>query len=320
MQMVVIVHVLLGCVIAEDIGSPPLVRGPRTQDSGEDDPGPRPDSREPGDSDEPVDTSVPTPSDEQACYLGADRAGETCLDLVDYDPSWGADYAYPEPYQGSAQYRAPLRYVDLVVQDPDLKLAPNFVLGELMQEVKGRYAVYQTHVVQHLQDIRDETGGSITVNSGYRNVTYNAGVGGASSSRHQYGDAVDMKSGAVGLAELGSVCEDHGAGYVGYYDTHVHCDWRGDSLDEAFYGGARSGTSVARPTLSAQLVWQGRDLVAPAQGWDEGEPLREWTAMAADGSILSSQAGPRFRPPAGAARVRVVVGREVIREVKLAPG
>jgi hypothetical protein len=312
----VIVQLLVACFPTDDVGTPPLVRGPRTQDSGEYDPGPLPDS-DPTDSDEPQDTSVPIPSGQQACYLGADRTWETCLDLVDYDPAWGSDYDYPEPYQGSSQYIEPLRYVDLSAQDPDLKLAPNFVLSEFMSEAKGRYGVFQTHVVDHLQDIRDQTGGPITVNSGYRNVTYNAGVGGVSSSRHVYGDAVDMTSGVVGLSALGEICDAHGAGYVGYYDTHVHCDWRADPLDAAFYGGARAGIELPSSPLSAELVWAGRALRAPAQGWDEGQPLREWRAWSRDGRLLAEQTGASFTPPTEATRVEVVVGREVILEVEL---
>ena len=102
----------------------------------------------------------------------------------------------------------------------------------------------------------------MNIHSGYRNVTYNADVGGVSSSRHQYGDAIDMSSGSASLDALAEHCQDLGAGYVGWYETHIHCDWRDDALDEEFYGPAPPPASPPGP---------------PARvGHEEGPPLREW--------------------------------------------
>ena len=183
------------------------------------------------------DTGV-APSNEQVCYPGADGAWTTCLPLVDWQAGWGADYAYPDPMDGSALYRAPIRFVDLSEGDPGVMLAANFALSELMQEHKGRYGVFQPHAVERIQALRERVGGPVTINSGYRNVTYNAGVGGATWSRHMYGDALDMRSSAASLDALAGHCEALGAGYIGWYETHIHCDWRDDPLDEAFFGPA----------------------------------------------------------------------------------
>lgn len=172
----------------------------------------------------------------EVCYPGADSAGDTCVPVVAWDPAWGSDYEYPEPLDGSAAYSKPARFVDLSAVDPALALAPNFVLDEFMQEWKGRYGVYQPHVVETLQAMRSDSGGALYVNSGYRSPGYNASLeGSATWSRHMYGDAVDMYSATLSLSELGDLCESYGADYVGMYSSHVHCDWRYSPLEPAFY-------------------------------------------------------------------------------------
>ena len=247
----------------------------------------------------------------QACYLGPDRDDSVCVDVVDYDPAWGSDYSYPEPYGGDPQYDAPARYVDLLSVDADLELAPNFVLGEVMQDWKGRYGVFQTHTLSYLQDLRDLSGGALVVNSGYRNVAYNASVGGVTYSRHQYGDAADLDPSAVSLDTLGELCEDLGASYVGMYSTHVHCDWRYDPLDPAFFDPAKITSLVPAPlpvhTARVELGADGR-FTAPATGYDEGEPLRRWVARDLTGAVIGRDEGEVFEAPLGTVRVEVEVG------------
>jgi len=266
------------------------------------------DTGDSGDSGDPGDTDPP-PEDPQACYPGPSGAWTTCVDLVDYSSSWGSDYSYPAPYGGSAQYAEPLRFVDLSAVDPDLALAANFVLDEVMQEHKGRYAVYQTHVIEHMQSIRTAAGGAINVNSGYRSPAYNSSVDGATHSRHMYGDAADMSASAVSLSRLSDLCDAEGAGYIGMYSSFVHCDWRLDALDPAFYGGSRSAEPAPLPVHTARIVRQ-RDgaLGAPATGFDEGEPYRQWRAYDASGTLLIESVGSSFEPPADAAEVLVEVG------------
>lgn len=254
----------------------------------------------------------PDPSDLEVCYMGPDRTDDVCIPLVEWSASWGEDYEYPDPYEGSEQYAAPVRYIDLDLADPDQSLAPNFVLSELMQARKGRFGVFQPGALEHLQNIRDNIGAPLVVNSGYRNVSYNAGVGGATYSRHMYGDAADIDSSAVTLEELGEICELEGADYVGYYDAHIHCDWRDDPLEPAFYDATRAArTSAPKPEHSAVLQWDGEVFTAPGQGWDEGEPLRRWVAYDAAGKVLLRASGATFAPPEGATRVEVEVGRVV---------
>jgi hypothetical protein len=199
-------------------------------------------------------------------------------------------------------------WLDLAVEDPSLSLAPNFILDEVAQEWKGRYAVVQPHAIQRLQDMRDVLG-PLIVNSGYRNVTYNASVGGSTWSRHMWGDAFDLDPVSVSLDVLADTCAESGAGYIGVYESHIHCDWRDDPIDLLFFGPERAALHTVQPELFAEAFWDGDALSTTREGWDEGEPLREWTAYSVDGRLLETARGRFYVPPADAARVLCTVGK-----------
>ena len=273
----------------------------------------------PADTGDDADTGAPDEPADEVCYPGASEDYTACLPLLPHSTAWGAD-TYPEPYNDSPQYIAPVRFIDLTVADPDLMLAPNFALDEVMQEYKGDYGMYQVHVMEYLQVIRETTGSALYVNSGYRNITYNAGVGGATYSRHMYGDAVDMYSGTASLSELAAICEDLGAGYVSEYESHVHCDWRDDALDEAFFDVVEQSGLVSRPTHTAQVVVSADGWQAPAAGFDEGEPRRVWSAWATDGTLLEVAEGARYWPPEEAAHLTVEIGGQIVVPVPLTEG
>ena len=165
---------------------------------------------------------------------------------------------------------------------------------------------YQSAIVERG---RGGYGGPLTITSGYRNPEYNASVGGVSSSRHQYGDAADLDASGWSVEDLGDVCYDEGASYVGLYeDGHTHCDWRDHTLDPAFYGSA-GGPPVPQETIT--LRCSAGLCSAPAEGFDEGEPFRRWWALDADGRTIVTETGRNFVAPAGAVRIRVRVGGRV---------
>lgn len=359
MRLVVFVALLTGCSgsslrnadLAEapepDEAGPPEVLPPATSDTPADDTPPdeddapaptAPPEDEPPEENDPtvVPTSPPPPSappppsmppppppatsdpqqPTEACYLGPDRDDSVCLPTVDASL---ADYDYP--WSSNAQYAEPMRYLDLDVIDPSTELAPNFLLSEIAQDWKGQYAVVQPHAVDRLQDLRDQLG-ALGVNSGYRPPDYNASVGGATLSRHMYGDAFDLDPYVVGLTTLQNACYDTDASYVQVYSTHIHCDWRNDSLSPVFYGASfaalSSSTFSFEPiTLDAEIVRVGDQLTAPAIGWDEGEPLREWTAFDPDGHAIDTSVGDSYSPPDDAHSVEVWVGRDLLRTVLL---
>ena len=279
-----------------------------------------PDGTEPTESTEPdrgpIDRGTPDPvGSGEACYLGGDRDGSACLGVVEV-VTLPDEYDYPEPLSGSSQYTVPLRYLDLQAHASSVLVAPNFALGELAQASKGRFGVVQTDAVDRLQAVRDEVG-VLFINSGYRSPDYNEGVGGATWSRHMYGDAFDIDPGQATLVQLADACEQEGAGWVGLYETHVHCDWRDDPMDPAFYTPLRSVVWTEQPWLDAWIESDDLGFTAPALGWDEGEPLREWVARDEEGQVLATHVGRSFEPPDGTAQVEVVVGRALTARVSV---
>lgn len=282
-------------------------------------PGPPPDDCPdcvPDPGDDPVAPEPGTPSG-SVCYPGLGGAGDACVVLVPWSAAWGSAYQYPD--HSSPQYAKPLRFVDLGQADPDLQIADNFKLSEVMQEWKGDYGVFQPHVVEKLQWLRDQTGGALHINSGYRSPAYNASVGGVTYSRHMYGDAADIRSSAASLTEIRSLCEQLDAGYIGMYSTFVHCDWRNYPLDSKFFTPPTSAVPhendwrATLPEHTATLERQpdGLRWRAPATGFDEDEPLRMWTAYDAADNVIDRAEGESYEPPARARRLHVWVGGHV---------
>ncbi|MFJ3699952.1 MULTISPECIES: D-Ala-D-Ala carboxypeptidase family metallohydrolase [unclassified Streptomyces] len=68
---------------------------------------------------------------------------------------------------------------------------------------------------------------SIRVTSGFRSTSCNSAVGGATNSRHLYGDAVDLGAGPHSLCTIAKQARNHGfngilgPGYAGHSD-HIH--------------------------------------------------------------------------------------------------
>ncbi|GAA3266580.1 peptidoglycan-binding protein [Dactylosporangium vinaceum] len=83
-----------------------------------------------------------------------------------------------------------------------------------------------------LQALRHALGDvPLTVTSGFRSTSCNSAVGGASSSRHLYGDAADLVSGSRTLCQLAQEARNHGfAGILGPgypdHNDHTHVDGR----------------------------------------------------------------------------------------------
>jgi len=272
------------------------------------------------DDDDPSETEAePDPTEGpsvMACYPGASSDGATCIDTFRL-PDDAEGYDYASPYQGSVQYTAPVRFLDLLEVDGAEMLAPNFRLDEFATPSRSRYAVVQPHAVKSLQKIRNAVG-AIGVNSGYRSPGYNETIpGSATYSRHLYGDGFDLDPASVTLQALADECERKGAGYIEVYVSHVHCDWRDDPLEPAFFDALRGIAFTSTPWRDAAIAWRGAVLSAPAEGFDEGEPLREWAAHGADGSVLRAATGATFEAPEDAVEVTVTVGRVVDRRIAL---
>lgn len=83
-------------------------------------------------------------------------------------------------------------------------------------------------LVKLLDDLRDNIGCAIYVNSGYRTPSHNKKVGGARNSMHMYGCAADIRPANGELKRLASLAEEHlrDSGGIGIYKTFVHVDIR----------------------------------------------------------------------------------------------
>ena len=80
---------------------------------------------------------------------------------------------------------------------------------------------------QKLDRIRADLGNRpLHVTSWYRPSHINARVGGSFWSRHQYGDAVDIKSNYQSPRQIFNKLRGHVGGLKAYY-SFVHIDWRG---------------------------------------------------------------------------------------------
>ena len=151
------------------------------------------------------------------------------------------DYTYPDPAnfprQGQAsQYRPPTWLVNLKDLDPKLRLSENFVLEDFMANYKGQFALFSTFAATRVQLIRNKIKKPLYVTSGYRSPGYNSSINGASRwSRHTYGDAVDLWTQGVSLKKLQKLCRKQKASFTLLYKNHVHCDWRFNKLDPAYY-------------------------------------------------------------------------------------
>lgn len=246
----------------------------------------------------------------EVCYPGPANDWTTCFEAIEM-PNPPAEYQYPEAYQGNPNYRRPVAFLDLDAVPADAEIAPNFVLSEIAQRSKGKYAIVQPHAVASLQALRDAVG-AIGVNSAYRSPSYNAGVGGATYSRHMYGDGFDLDPLEVGLSTLENACVNQG-GMLVEYNTHVHCDFRYDDVDQVFFGPGMAQAVSKQPQFSATIEQEDGVLWVSSEGFDEGEPLLRWSAYGPAGELVLEATGPVFVPPADATDVEVEVGRQVYR-------
>lgn len=80
---------------------------------------------------------------------------------------------------------------------------------------------------RELDRVRKLLGGRpIWVNSWYRPSHINRAVGGSKYSRHQYGDAVDIRSNYHSPQQIYRMLRDVHSGGLGRYFGFVHIDWR----------------------------------------------------------------------------------------------
>ena len=123
-------------------------------------------------------------------------------------------------------------------------------------------------LVKYLQKIREHFNAPITITSGYRCLTHNSRVGGATGSRHTKGDAADIVVKGVAPREVAKYAESIGIKGIGLYETSAdgfftHIDtrptksfWYGQACaarttfgGKSSPGSSSSNTSTANNTL-----------------------------------------------------------------------
>ena len=78
--------------------------------------------------------------------------------------------------------------------------------------------------INNLQRLRDILGRRIYINSGFRCRSHNIAVGGASKSRHMFGDACDISVKGLNPIDVHKVAEFFTG--LGLYRTFIHIDSR----------------------------------------------------------------------------------------------
>lgn len=86
--------------------------------------------------------------------------------------------------------------------------------------------IIDTKLVEYLQKIRDHFGVAVTINSGYRCEKHNTSVGGATKSKHKYGQAADIVVKGITPLKVAQYAESIGILGIGQYPSFVHIDTR----------------------------------------------------------------------------------------------
>lgn len=105
---------------------------------------------------------------------------------------------------------------------------PNFKVNEFACSDGSDVVFISPELVKLLQQIRDHFKAPVTINSGYRTVTKNKAVGGATQSQHLYGMAADITVQGVTPKRVYNYADKllPYSGGVGLYSTFVHVDVR----------------------------------------------------------------------------------------------
>lgn len=124
-----------------------------------------------------------------------------------------------------------------LMADGNRRLAPDFKVRELRCKDGTDTVMVDEALTVVLQCIREHFGKPVTITSGYRTAAHNAAVGGAKSSQHLYGRAVDIRVQGVSVEDVAAYAESlmPDWGGVGRYPVKagraagwVHVDTRAD--------------------------------------------------------------------------------------------
>src|SRR5690606_25813575 len=124
------------------------------------------------------------------------------------------------PLGGATRYR-------LSEHGPGHRLSEHFTLVEFASKDGADEVLVHPALVALLERIRAEVARPVTINSGYRTRSHNARVGGATESRHVYGQAADIAVRGLPAAAVYQVAKALNPGGLGRYHSWVHVDVQG---------------------------------------------------------------------------------------------
>jgi uncharacterized protein YcbK (DUF882 family) len=108
----------------------------------------------------------------------------------------------------------------------DLIIKVKLILSSLQVEKNIEATAFELDKVRSLLGDRP-----LHINSWYRPSHINQAVGGSSDSRHQYGDAVDIRSNYRSPQDMYRTLDKiHVGGGLGRYYSFVHLDFRGEKV------------------------------------------------------------------------------------------
>lgn len=112
--------------------------------------------------------------------------------------------------------------------DGSKKLSANFCVKEFACHDGSDYILIDTELVVLLQKIREHFNKPVTINSAYRNATYNKKIGGVSNSQHTKGTAADIVVSGTTPKEVAQYAEYvmPNSGGIGLYSSFTHVDTR----------------------------------------------------------------------------------------------
>lgn len=102
-------------------------------------------------------------------------------------------------------------------------LAPNFKVREFACKDGSNKILIDNDLILPLQYIRNQLG-AVTITSGYRTPAHNKAEGGASSSMHLKGQAVDIKVSGKSPMDIGNLAYAIGFKRIIIYSSWVHLD------------------------------------------------------------------------------------------------
>lgn len=146
-------------------------------------------------------------------------------------------------------------------------VSKNFKVKEFACKDGCDTVLIDSRLVDYLQMIRSHFNKPVTISSGYRTASYNASVGGTSSSYHVKGQAADIKVSGVNPVIVGMYAQTIGVGGIGLYayvsGGFVHVDSRTQQYRwlVLYKGDAYHQISRIMPTIK-QNVTSGNNVTA----------------------------------------------------------